>query len=124
MKGWDASIERRGGGLDASMAMDSQEISMTNLSSLYALIATVVQRFYQGTLVKKLVTVTPETMGTMETMETGASDIIEKAAKSVRVLIFFGAGAADIDLLNGLENIEQQERKRHGELDNIAAVRD
>jgi len=117
MSKWDVSIERRGGGLDSTMALESQEIALTNLSSLYAFVATVVQKFYQGTLTTS---VTSATTGTTSNDATS----IATWAKSIRVLLFLGAEVADIDLLNGCENIEQQERKSYGELDNIATVQD
>jgi hypothetical protein len=101
---WDTSVERRAGGFDDAMAMDSQEFCMTNLSSLYALVASVVRDYYHGKL--------------------ATTSEITRAAKSIRILLFMNCSAGDIEMLNSTENIEQHERKRHGELDNIAAVQE
>jgi hypothetical protein len=102
LESWDSSIERRAGGLDHTLTMESQELATTNLSSLYALAATLVELYFKGEL--------PETSET------------SLAAKRIRVLLFLNAGVAEIGLLNSAENIEQHERKRHTEIDNIISV--
>ena len=114
MSKWDSSVERRAGGLDHSMTMEAQEFAMTNLSSLYALIASVARDFYHGKLSSE----------TSETSETSTAKSLIQAAKSLRVLLFLNSSAGDIEMLNSAENMEQQERKKHSELDNIAAIQE
>jgi len=42
---WDVSVERRAGGLDPRLDYAAQAFEMTNISSLYAMLATVVRQF-------------------------------------------------------------------------------
>jgi hypothetical protein len=89
------------GGLDPHEDYAAQAFEMTNISSLYAMLATVVHQFFvEGTV-----------SGTMRT-----------AFTSVRTLLFLTCSAGEIDMMNSAENVEQAERKRHCELDNIVNV--
>lgn len=46
---WDSGIERRAGGIDADVAWSAQHFVLTNTSSFYALVATVVLHLHRGT---------------------------------------------------------------------------
>ena len=98
---WDMSIERKAGGLDQDIIMSGQHLTLSNMSSLLALIATVVKQFLQT--------------GTVEAR-------LARAFKAIRVSLVWMAAGQDVELLNARENIEQEERKRHTELDNTMPI--
>jgi hypothetical protein len=78
-----------------------QGFSCTNLSSLFALIATAVMEFKQQGVISEQV----------------AYNFVR-----IRLLLDLDASPDDILVTNHQENSEQHERKRHTELDNIDAV--
>ena len=101
MDKWDSSIERRAGGYDSGADVFHQELAVTNVHSFMALVGTAVAAFMRGELDKRPV----------------------EACSGVRVLLFTTASVAEIALFNSSENVEQHERKRYTELDNILTVR-
>lgn len=105
---WDSTLERRAGGLDSSVPLETQHLAVTSVSSCLALILSVVHAWKQGLL--DAADKTPET------------ECLITAFKSIRVSLEVGLTADEIGLVNELENLEQAERKRHGELDNILTV--
>ena len=98
---WDKSIERKAGGLDSGLDMSAQNFAVTNSSSLYAMLATVVQQFMTGTSVKSE---------------------LKEAFISIRVVLLLSSSSSEIILLNDNENTEQAERKRTSEVDLIGSV--
>ena len=98
---WDISVERRAGGIDEDVDWKYQAFTCTNESSLYALLATAVEQFMTTAAIEKPV-----------------ADAFVK----IRVILYLGATTDEIMILNQSENIEQHDRKRHIELDNISAV--
>ena len=106
---WDSSLERRAGGLDPAVPLAAQHLAVTSVSSCMALILTIVDAYKQGLLDASV----------------AKSDELERlivAFKSLRVNVHVGLTADEIGLVNEMENVEQAERKRHGELDNILTV--
>ena len=99
---WDCSIERKAGGWDDGCDAAAQHFHCTSNSSLMSMIAEVVRQF---------------------TATGSVEEHLQKAFTSIRILLFFEANVHEMVMMNHSENIEQAERKRHGELDNIAAVR-
>ena len=99
LKNWDKSIERKGGNPDASVDWRSQHFALTNMSSLTALLAQVVYQFLA------IGTVDPD---------------LATAFISIRVSLRLGSGADEIEIMNSEENIEQAERKKRSELDNLS----
>jgi len=98
---WDKSVERKAGGLDVHMDLGAQHFVCTNASSLYALLATVVQQYLTGT------TVTSE---------------LKNAFVSIRVVLLLQSSSSEIIVLSDNENSEQAERKRSSEVDLIGSV--
>ena len=98
---WDRSIERCAGGLYPCFDFAAQHLVVSNASSMYAMIATVVHDF----LVKGKV-----------------DERLANAFQSIRVNLFLFAAGDEIELLNAEENVAQQDRKIHTELDNIGAI--
>jgi hypothetical protein len=98
---WDPTIERKAGGLDLGISFSSQHLAVTNFSSLLALMASVVNLY--------------KTTGTVPQRESNWF-------LGVRVLLYFDATPDELMVMNHVENIEQFERKRHNELDNVDAV--
>jgi hypothetical protein len=98
---WDITIERRAGGFDPTMSLNTQRFATTNRSSLFALLAAVVHAYKtQGEI--------PENLA--------------RAFCRMRLLVHFDLSGDEVLLINQSENIEQHHRKRHSELDNIDAV--
>ena len=101
LRQWDTSVERKGGNADASVDWGAQHFALTNMSSLSAMLAQVVYEFLsKGAIDPKLAT----------------------AFISIRVSLRLGSGADEIEMLNSDENIEQGERKKRSELDNLSDV--
>lgn len=98
---WDITRERRAGGFDAGKNMESQMFTCTNRSSLFALLATAVFQF--------------KTQGALEAH-------VAHAFSRLRLLVHLDMTKDEVLLINQAENVEQQERKRHTELDNIDIV--
>ena len=101
LKSWDTSLERRAGGIDNAVDWRFQAFTCTNESSLYALLATAVEQL--------------KTRAAIE-------DHVAHSFMRLRVALYLDATADEIMVLNQSENIEQHDRKRHIELDNISAV--
>lgn len=101
LPGWDATLERKAAGIDSSVQLESQHLSITSMSSLLALMAQTVLLFKQGRLTA------PE------------HEFIRNAFCSLRVSLHLDLQTDELMLVNEAENIEQAERKRHNELDNI-----
>ena len=101
LKSWDTSLERRAGGIDNAVDWSFQAFTCTNESSLYALLATAVEQL--------------KTRAAIE-------DHVAHSFMRLRVALYLDATADEIMVLNQSENIEQHDRKRHIELDNISAV--
>ena len=95
------SIERKAGGLYQDISMSGQNLTLSNMSSLLALIATVVKQILQT--------------GSVEAR-------LAHAFKAIRVGLVWMAAGQDDELLKARENIDQEERKRHTELDNIMSI--
>lgn len=104
VENWDTSVERRAAGLadDKWEPQDEQELVLTNMSSLLALVAMVVYHYQRHGQVP------PE---------------LANAFCSVRVSLYFLATPDEIRALNSVENVEQMQRKAHTELDNVNCVR-
>jgi hypothetical protein len=102
VRNWDSSIERRAGAFDAKCQLSGQEFVTTNSHSLMALAATAVKEFLNGPAI---------------------SPPVMDACRRLRVLLFTTASASEIGMMNATENVEQHERKRHSEVDNIMQVK-
>ena len=105
-KQWDRHLERKAGGIDTSQEKlkPSQVTKFTLMgsSSAMALIRAVVG----------------------EVMRTGkCPPALAQDFKSLRILWFFNATHDEIKTMSIAENIEQHQRKRHTELDNIFQIR-
>jgi hypothetical protein len=98
---WDIAVERRAGGFDPTTSYCTQRFATTNRSSLFAMLASVVQAYQTDGEI-------PEHLAT--------------AFSRVRLLMHFDLSGDEVLLINQSENIEQHLRKRHSELDNIDAV--
>jgi hypothetical protein len=98
---WDKSVERKGGGLEHGVDLGAQCFVCTNVSSLYALLATVVQHYMTGTSMKSE---------------------LKDAFLSIRLVLLLSSSSSEITLLNDNENTEQAERKRSSEVDLISSV--
>ena len=75
LQDWDTSIERRAGGLNMSDKYNAQHLTLTNQSSLLAMIATFVEQFFKGTL----------------------TDAMIEAFQSIRVILFMSAEMDEIE---------------------------
>jgi hypothetical protein len=72
---WDANIERRAGGVNANLPWSAQSFFLTNMSSLYALLATIVMHLQHKTPIPQR---------------------LLRSASGVRVLLCFHASTSDI----------------------------
>jgi hypothetical protein len=98
---WDPAVERKAAAVDPSQKPSHLEFACTSSSSLLALIVATVSAYKR------------------------TSDIpaaLANAFSRIRLCVYFNAAAEEIDVVNQCENIEQHERKRHTEIDNILAV--
>jgi hypothetical protein len=101
---WDITLERKAGGVVVKGDMDFSQISLvvTNASSVMSLIREVVG----------------------QVMRTGScTEEMAKAFMSLRVTWLFSAHAHELATVGIKENIEQHQRRKHMELDNIYQVR-
>ena len=97
---WDSSVERRAGGFDAKTTPSAQEFTLSNMSSLMALLMEVVYHYKHQSLTPQLI----------------------NAFRTIRITLYLGADADEISALNAAENVSQSKRKTHSELDNIKMV--
>lgn len=100
LKEWDVNIERRAGGL-TSGTPTCPKLTLTNQSSLFALIAQFVW-FHKN--------------------QQDVPEVLLSEFCSIRVLLYLGATPEEIVSLNDAENIDQHERKRYTELDSVDTV--
>eukprot|EP00971_Amphidinium_carterae_P193878 3846899-Amphidinium_carterae.2 len=100
--GWDSLLERRAGGYRPDRD-NNQNMTTTGSSSLMGLITRVVGQVMRGEDV---------------------NPAWKAAFCRIRLVIYIGATQDEMAALNASENIEQHERKRHNELDNIFQVRE
>ena len=101
---WDSSLERKAGGIDAMVEPDLQRFTLylSSASSVMALVRAVL-----GHIVR-----------------TGSCpEPLAHAFKSIRVLWAFQASVEEIQNISIAENIEQHNRRRHSEMDNIFQVK-
>jgi hypothetical protein len=102
LRSWDVNVERRAGGLSQDSDLRAPHLATTNVCSLLALCAQIVHQFKtQPNIDPKLV----------------------DSFLRLRVSLYLGASAQEVNLLNADENVSQVERKRHTEMDNINVVR-
>ena len=98
---WDSAMERKAAAVDPSQKPSHIEFAVTSSSSLLALIVATVSAYKR-------------------TNDIPAA--LAQAFSRIRLCVYFNAAAEEIDIVNQIENIEQHERKRHTEIDNIMAV--
>ena len=104
-KQWDVTIDRKAGGVEVSMEkpieLNALKFSVAGVSSIMALMRAVL-----GHVVR-----------------TGSCPAaLALAFKSIRITWLFTASVQEILTLSVIENIEQHERRRHSELENIFQV--
>ena len=98
---WDPFIERKAAAANPDDDTAYLDFACTGSSSLLALIVATVSAFKR----------------------TGSiPGLLAHSFSRIRLCIYFNAAAEEIGVLNQAENIEQHERKRHTEMDNILAV--
>ena len=112
LEAWDPAIERRAGGLDNKVPWEAQHLTLSNSSSLLALIVEIVY-FYKHGMLKPLFRGEP--------LEPEIASLVS-AFKGIRVSLHLRAIADEVELMNASENVDQFERKRHTELDNLQTV--
>ena len=102
-KPWDTSIERKAGGINVAEKIDwdSATFHLSNTASFVALL-----RLVLG-----------------EVMRTGrCPECYLQPFRSIRIIWFMAATKEELTTMSACENIEQHERKRHSEMDNIFQV--
>ena len=99
---WDPTIERKAAVVNPDDDLSYVEFATTGSSSILALIVATVSAYKQKCTI-------PERLA--------------NAFKSIRLMVYFNGSAEEIGVLNHAENIEQAERKRHTENDNILAMK-
>ena len=100
---WDTTKERAAGGLNHAKDMESQQLTLTGGSSIMAMISHCV-----GHVVR-----TGEPL----------PEELKRIFGRIRITLHLGANGHEIGVMGVAENIEQFERKRHTEMDNMFQVR-
>ena len=114
---WERFIERRAGGVNPQIAYSAQHFTLTNMSSLTAMLAATVYCHLRGDKCAEGENV-PEFA-----KFPGFTEAMTRAFEGIRVTIMLGAVADEIENVNEDENAAKAKEKVFCELDCIMAVR-